>query len=99
MLEARSGAALLLRYIAFVFTKAFVLAAVVASLVGCSSSHYRTAPIARTGTVRTATLRTMESLNMDRSAPILIRIFKEESTLEVCQSEIMAYQGHDPFAR
>jgi len=83
ILRARSGEALLLRHIAFVFTKAFVVAAAVASLVGCSSPHYRTAPIARTGTVRTSTLRNMESLNMDRAAPILIRIYKEESTLEV----------------
>jgi murein L,D-transpeptidase YafK len=30
-----------------------------------------------------STVRDMESLNMDRSAPILIRIYKEESTLEV----------------
>lgn len=37
----------------------------------------------RTGTVRTSTLKHMEALNMDRAAPILIRIYKEESTLEV----------------
>ena len=61
ILRPRSGEALLLRQIAFVFTKAFVLAAAVASLVGCSSPHYRTAPIARTGTVRMSTLRLMES--------------------------------------
>jgi murein L,D-transpeptidase YafK len=29
----------------------------------------------------------MESLNMDRAAPILIRIFKEESTLEVWKED------------
>src|SRR5947208_5681973 len=83
MIRARSGEALLLRRIAYVFTKAFVLAIAVASLVGCSSPHYRTVPTARTGTVRMSTVRDMESLNMDRSAPILIRIYKEESTLEV----------------
>jgi murein L,D-transpeptidase YafK len=38
---------------------------------------------ARTEDVRTSTLLQMESLNMDRAAPILIRIYKEESTLEV----------------
>jgi murein L,D-transpeptidase YafK len=37
----------------------------------------------RTGTVRTSTLKEMETLNMDRAAPILIRIYKEESTLEI----------------
>jgi murein L,D-transpeptidase YafK len=87
ILRARSGKALLLRHIAFVFTKAFVLAAAVASLVGCSSPHYRTAPIARTGTVRMSTLRLMESLNMDRTAPLLIRIHKEESSLEVWKQD------------
>ena len=33
--------------------------------------------------MRTPTLRQMESLNMDRAAPVLIRIYKEERTLEV----------------
>ena len=33
--------------------------------------------------MRTPTLRQMESLNMDRAAPILIRIYKKENTLEV----------------
>ena len=37
----------------------------------------------RTGSVRMPTLRQMETLNMDRVAPILIRIYKEENTLEV----------------
>jgi murein L,D-transpeptidase YafK len=71
------------------FSKGFVLLAAVASLVlvGCSSPHYRTAPIARTGTVRMSTLHDMESLNMDRAAPILIRIYKEESTLEVWKQD------------
>jgi murein L,D-transpeptidase YafK len=41
----------------------------------------------RTGTVRTATLRDMESLNMDRAAPILVRIYKEERTLEVWKQD------------
>jgi len=76
-----------LKYIVSVFTKAIVLAAALAGLVGCSSPHYRTAPIARTGTVRTSTLSRMESLNMDRAAPILMRIFKEESTLEVWKED------------
>ena len=37
----------------------------------------------RTGTVYPDTLARMESLDMHRAAPILIRIFKEGSTLEV----------------
>jgi murein L,D-transpeptidase YafK len=34
-----------------------------------------------------SSLRHMESLNMDRAAPILIRIYKEESTLEVWKQD------------
>jgi murein L,D-transpeptidase YafK len=37
--------------------------------------------------VRMSTLRHMESLNMERAAPILIRIYKEESTLEVWKQD------------
>ena len=85
--EREGGAVLLLRHIASVSAKAFVLASAVASLVGCSSPSYRTAPIAGTGTVRMSTLHHMESLNMDRAAPILIRIYKEESTLEVWKQD------------
>ena len=39
--------------------------------------------LVRTEDVRTSTLLHMETLNMDRAAPILIRMYKEESTLEV----------------
>jgi len=65
------GEVLILRNIAFVFTKTFVLIAAGASLVlaGCSSPHYGMAPTTRTGTVRMATVRDMENLNMDRAAP------------------------------
>ena len=69
------------------FVKALILAATVGSLTGCSGLLYRTEPIVRTGTVRMSTLRHMESLNMDRAAPILIRIYKEESTLEVWKQD------------
>ena len=37
--------------------------------------------------MRTPTLRQMETLNMDRAAPILIRIYKEEGTLEVWKQD------------
>lgn len=67
--------------------KALILAATVASLAGCSGLLYGTEPIVRTGTVRMSTLRQMESLNIDRTAPILIRIYKEESTLEVWKQD------------
>ena len=41
----------------------------------------------RTGTVRTSTLKQMETFNMDRTAPTLIRIYKKESTLEVWKQD------------
>jgi murein L,D-transpeptidase YafK len=41
----------------------------------------------KTGTVRAATLQQMESLNMERAAPVLIRIYKEEHTLEVWKQD------------
>ncbi len=63
--------------------KACFFAAIVAALGGCSTTAYAPKPTVRTGTVRTTTLKQMESLNMDRAAPVLIRIYKEESTLEV----------------
>ena len=37
--------------------------------------------------MRPSTLSRMESLNMDRAAPVLIRIFKEESILEVWKQD------------
>ena len=37
--------------------------------------------------MRTPTLRQMESLDMDRAAPVLIRIYKEERTLEVWKQD------------
>ena len=66
-----------------------MLVAAWASVVlgGCSSPHYGMAPTTRTGTVRMSTLRDMENLNIDRAAPILIRIHKEESTLEVWKQD------------
>jgi murein L,D-transpeptidase YafK len=37
--------------------------------------------------VRTSTLRQMESQNIDRAAPVLIRIYKEERMLEVWKQD------------
>ena len=72
-----------LRSIAPLFVRALILAVAVANLGSCSSVPYQV----RTGTVRTSTLHDMESLNMDRAAPILIRIYKEERTLEVWKQD------------
>jgi murein L,D-transpeptidase YafK len=62
---------------------AAAMIAITATLGGCSSALYQQEQTARTGSVRAATLRAMDKLNMDRAAPVLIRIYKEDSTLEV----------------
>src|SRR6516225_11211374 len=68
--------------------KAAVLIGTLSSLVGCStSSLYEPPPVVRTGTVYNSTLRQMESLNMERTAAITIRIYKEESTLEIWKQD------------
>jgi murein L,D-transpeptidase YafK len=70
------------------------------------SALYEPKTTVRTEDVRTSTLLHMETLNMDRAAPILIRIYKEESTLEVWKQDrigkfallsaypICKYSGH-----
>jgi murein L,D-transpeptidase YafK len=75
--------------IASAFAKASILAIIVACLGGCSSTPYepKIKSVERTGAVRPSTLSRMESLNMDRAAPILIRIYKEDSTLEVWKED------------
>ena len=84
-LQAGGRQALHLKQLVPFFLKAPVLAATIASLGGCSSVIYdvRTSNEVRTGTVKPATLRQMESQNIDRAAPVLIRIYKEERILEV----------------
>ena len=73
--------------IASVFARACVFAVIAATLGGCASTVYAPKTAVRTGTVRTATLRQMERLDMERAAPVLIRIYKEESTLEVWKQD------------
>jgi murein L,D-transpeptidase YafK len=63
--------------------KAAVFAFTAASIAGCSSVPYQV----RTGNVHASTLAQMENDNMDRAAPVLIRIFKEERTLEVWKQD------------
>jgi len=67
--------------------KACFFTLVVAGLSGCSSSVYAPKAAVRTGTVRSSTVKQMEALNMDRAAPILIRIYKEERTLEIWKQD------------
>jgi len=66
---------------------AAIIVAAAADLGGCSSVLYEQNTVARTGAVREATLRTMARLHMERSAPILIRIYKEENSLEVWKQD------------
>jgi len=72
---------------------AFLLTICVAGLSGCSDwlDGFETP-----GTVREATLKTMANLNMDRAAPVMLRIYKEEesngdletgSQREICRNE------------
>jgi hypothetical protein len=69
------------------FAKACFFALVVAGLSDCSSMVYAPKAAARTGTVRSSTVNKMEALNMDRAAPMLIRIYKEERTLEIWKQD------------
>jgi murein L,D-transpeptidase YafK len=85
--DQKGSETLRLTRIRSVFVKASIFAVIVAGLGGCSTALYTAKTTVRTGIVRTSTLRHMESLNMDRAAPILIRIYKEESTLEVWKQD------------
>ena len=69
------------------FAKACLFALVIAGLSDCSSMVYTPKPAVRTGTVRSSTVKQMEALDMDRAAPILIRIYKEERTLEIWKQD------------
>lgn len=61
-----------------------MLALTAASIAGCST----TVPYqVRTGVVHAPTLEQMENANMERGAPVLIRIYKEERTLEVWKQD------------
>jgi murein L,D-transpeptidase YafK len=85
--DERRGKTLNLSQVAVVFAKACFFAIIVAGLGGCSSVPYGSKTAVRSGTVRTSTIKQMEALNMDRAAPILIRIYKEENTLEVWKQD------------
>jgi murein L,D-transpeptidase YafK len=67
--------------VASFLVKDFVLAVAVVSVASCSLDDIDT--MVKMGTVRSSTLELMDRLDMGRAAPILIRIFKEESALEV----------------
>jgi murein L,D-transpeptidase YafK len=58
---------------------AFMLTIGVAGLSGCSDLN----GFEKLATVREATLQTMANLNMDRGAPVMLRIYKEEKVMEV----------------
>ena len=85
--DERAGNTLRLSRIASGFAKACFFALIIAGLGGCSSVTYAPKTAVKTGTVRASTLKQMETFDMDRAAPILIRIYKEESTLEVWKQD------------
>src|SRR5262249_30825336 len=87
VLRREGGKTLRLSQNASVFAKACFFALIVAGLGGCSSMVHAPKTAARTGVVRTSSLKQMERFNMDRAAPILIRIYKDESTLEVWKQD------------
>jgi murein L,D-transpeptidase YafK len=76
-----------LHRIASVYATACFFTLIVAGLGGCSSMVHAPKTAPRTGVVHTSTLKQMETLNMDRAAPILIRIHKEESTLDIWKQD------------
>lgn len=65
---------------------AFCLVALFSLALGACSSGGRVAKI-KTGSVSIATVGLMQRLDMPRAAPIMIRVFKEEATLEVWKQE------------
>jgi murein L,D-transpeptidase YafK len=65
----------------------FAVTAALAGLGGCSLPLDDIGTVFKTGTVRASTLQQMANLNMDRAAPILLRIYKTESTLEVWKQD------------
>src|SRR5271169_7145246 len=64
----------------------FALMITLSGLCGCSIPLDDIDAI-RIGTVRPSTLEKMESLNMDRAAPVLLRVYKEESAFEVWKQD------------
>jgi murein L,D-transpeptidase YafK len=76
-----------IRHSAAPLVTAAIIAITAAGLGGCSSALYQQEKTVRTGVVRAATVRNMEKLNMDRTAPVLIRVYKEENTLEVWKQD------------
>ena len=58
-------------------------AAALLLLAGCATEVERV----KTGTVYPDTLRLEDTRDMDRAAPILVRIYKEESVLEVWKQD------------
>jgi murein L,D-transpeptidase YafK len=81
------GKTLRLSEVASIFAKTCFYVLITAGLGGCSSTIYAPMTAMRTGTVQASTLKQMVTLNMDPAAPIFIRIYKEESTLEIWKED------------
>jgi murein L,D-transpeptidase YafK len=85
--DETTGKTLRFSQIPSVFAKACFFTLIVTGLGGCSSVVYAPKAAVRTGAVRSQTVKQMETSNMDRAAPILIRIYKEKSRLEVWKQD------------
>jgi murein L,D-transpeptidase YafK len=80
------GVPLRIKQIAAPVLTAAVIAAA-AGLGGCGGALNERTAIPRSGVVQEHTLRHMAKLNMERAAPVAIRIYKEEGTLEVWKQD------------
>ena len=65
----------------------FFLAIFAAGLCGCSNWLDGVETVENPGSVRETTIRAMVDLSMDRAAPVLLRIYKQESMLEIWKQD------------
>lgn len=64
-----------------------VVAVGATALGGCAMQLDQIDAVPRTGSIGASTIQRMQSLNMDRAAPVLIRIYKQDSVLEVWKQD------------
>jgi len=63
--------------------KAFLLTIFAVSLSGCSNWLDGFETVVDAGAFHETTLQAMTNLNVDRAAPVMLRIYKEERTMEI----------------
>ena len=67
--------------------KAFLLTIFAVSLSGCSNWLDGFETVVDAGAFHEATLQAMTNLNVDRAAPVMLRIYKEERTMEIWKQD------------